>query len=251
MRNKLRIFFVAALIFCCVNLFAQKISGKLTGANIKQYELQDSSIQAYKTSREFAYIKYLDSLLKHTPKITADTFAYNSGSAVRRSNTRERSTPLAVSSNNVFNNLIVKVILWVLAIAFIAFILYKFFFSDILFRRNTASRNFVPTKNEEEISDPDAYEKLIADAATNKDFRLAVRYLYLQTLKVLSGKGLIAFSADKTNYQYQRELANTAYQKDFTAITLHYEYTWYGKFDISEDVYKNLLIQFKNFQQKI
>jgi hypothetical protein len=73
----------------------------------------------------------------------------------------------------------------------------------------------------------------------------------LQTLYKLSDGGLLQFSSDKTNYQYVNELGGKPYQNDFAAITLNYEYVWYGKFDISEDVYKRLSGEYRSFHQKI
>jgi hypothetical protein len=85
----------------------------------------------------------------------------------------------------------------------------------------------------------------------NKNYRLAIRYSYLQTLQKLSGSGLLQFSADKTNYQYVNELHGKPYQNDFAAITLNYEYVWYGKFEIGEDVYNRLFSDYKSFHQKL
>ena len=85
----------------------------------------------------------------------------------------------------------------------------------------------------------------------NKNYRLAVRYSYLQTLQTLAGSGLVQFSADKTNYQYVNELSGKPYQNDFAALTLNYEYVWYGNFDIKEDVYNRLLKEYQSFHQKL
>jgi hypothetical protein len=70
-------------------------------------------------------------------------------------------------------------------------------------------------------------------------------------LQKLSGSGLLQFSADKTNYQYVNELHGKPYQNDFAAITLNYEYVWYGKFEIGEDVYNRLFSDYKSFHQKL
>ena len=94
-------------------------------------------------------------------------------------------------------------------------------------------------------------DRLIAKAVTNKNYRLAIRYRYLQTLQMLAGNRLLQFSVDKTNYQYVNELRGKPYHNDFAAITLNYEYVWYGNFDISEDVYNKLFTEYKTFHQKL
>lgn len=85
----------------------------------------------------------------------------------------------------------------------------------------------------------------------NKNYRLAIRYLYLQALQNLSGKGALQLLTNKTNNEYITELRGKLYQNDFAAITLSYEYVWYGKFDISEDTYNRLMREYNSLQQKL
>ena len=105
-------------------------------------------------------------------------------------------------------------------------------------------------QHDEKISDPSGYDRLIGKAVANQNYRLAIRYLYLQTLQILSNHGLIQLSPDKTNYEYVRELSGKLYQDDFSGITLGYEYVWYGKFEIGKDTYQKLSADYKTFQQK-
>ena len=219
---------------------------------LNRYEFKsDDSIDIYKRYRDFAYMKYLDSLLRKTKNLTVDTFSAGNGASANKRQVRQNSRRVNVPQVNIFGNPVVKIVLWIAAIFLIGFIIYKLFLGENFFRRDRAYKNTSDTQKEEEISDASAYDKLIAQAVANGNYRLAIRYLYLQTLQKLSGSGLLQFSADKTNYQYVTELHGKPYQNDFAAITLNYEYVWYGKFDINEDVYKRLSGEYRSFHQKI
>jgi hypothetical protein len=142
--------------------------------------------------------------------------------------------------------------LWFLAGAFILFIIYNLFLADGVFKRSPKSNSAaVPDAEEEHIDEESDFDKLIRTAVQSGNFRLAVRYHYLQTLHLLAGKNQVQLAADKTNYQYVRELVNKNYQNDFSALTLNYEYVWYGEFAIDETVYSKLKTAFISFNNKL
>ncbi len=221
---------------------------------LNRNKFETDSVQDYKGDKDFAYMKYLDSLLRKSKDITVDTFSINNSASSRSKkeaaqNTRSINT---MPRLNIFSAPIVKIILWILAVFLIGFIVYKLFLGENFFKRNRSYKNISDTqKEEDDISDPSAYDTLISQAVTNKNYRLAIRYLYLKTLQMLAGSGLLEFSADKTNYQYVNELRGKSYQNDFAALTLNYEYVWYGKFEIGEDVYTRLFKDYKSFHQKL
>jgi hypothetical protein len=223
-----------------------------TVLNRSEFETGDS-MQEYKTDRDFAYMKYLDSLLRTRKDLTVDTFSiYNATSSRGQKGKARSSREVSVRQPvHIFSLPAVKIILWILAALLIGFIIWKLFLGENFFRRNRTYKLPGSEKEEEDLDDPSAYDAMIAQAALNKDFRLAIRYSYLQSLKKLSATGVVQYAADKTNYQYVNELRGKAYQEDFAAITLNYEYVWYGKFDIKEDVYQRLATDYKNFNRKI
>ncbi|MGN6617212.1 MAG: hypothetical protein ACTHJ5_08530 [Ilyomonas sp.] len=95
------------------------------------------------------------------------------------------------------------------------------------------------------------YNELLQQAAKEKNYRQAVRILYLQTLKMMSEKNIIKFQPDYTNLHYLSQLNKTNYFNEFLNITHHYEYAWYGKFFVSEDRFKKIRADFESIQQKI
>ncbi len=78
------------------------------------------------------------------------------------------------------------------------------------------------------------FDALISNALRNKDYRLAVRFLYLKNLKQMSDKDIIEWSTHKTNYSYQYEIQNTLLRSKFLETTLIFDYVWYGEFELDE-----------------
>ncbi|WP_250434324.1 hypothetical protein [Hanstruepera flava] len=82
------------------------------------------------------------------------------------------------------------------------------------------------------------FEDLIALALKQNNYRLATRYMYLKSLKILSKKGIIDWHYDKTNSDYINEITNEATRNSFKRISYIYDYVWYGEFEIDENQFK-------------
>ena len=94
------------------------------------------------------------------------------------------------------------------------------------------------------------FESAIDEAVAQRNFRLAVRLLYLQTLKRLTDAGLIAWKPDKTNRQYVYEVANTPLHPDFDRLTTQFEFVWYGDFPVDETRFQQLKGNFLAFNKE-
>lgn len=195
------------------------------------------SIERWKNLKEFAYAKYLDSLLKQKQKSP--------------SGTNRRSYEPGIM-NSFLASSFVRVTLWSLAIVFILFILYKLFLAEGVFKRESkAARQQIPEVEEEVISSESDFDTLINQALQAGNYRQAVRYQYLKTLHKLADKKLIELARDKTNFQYVREIGIPAFQNDFAALTLNYEYVWYGEFMIDRGIYQKIESNFAALNQKL
>ena len=93
-------------------------------------------------------------------------------------------------------------------------------------------------ESEEDISQIN-FDELIAAAAERKDYKLAVRYLFLKSLKLLSEKELIELRNNKTNHQYLSEIKNNRISSAFQIATSRFEWIWYGDFPVDEKVMKS------------
>lgn len=199
--------------------------------------ISTDSIQNWKNLKAFAYAKYLDSLLK----------ARQEKQPVERS---ESSGPGWL--DNLLSSSATRIFFWLVAAVFILFILYRLFLAKGVFTRNVAiTENTSPEVKDEQITSDSDLESLIRQAVLARNYRLAIRYQYLRTLRKLAAKHIIEMAADKTNYQYVREISDNKYRNDFAALTLSYEYAWYGEFAVEEDLYHRLERSFSGFNQKL
>jgi len=92
-----------------------------------------------------------------------------------------------------------------------------------------------------------SFDTEIGKAVLIKDYRLAVRLLYLKSLKRLSDSGRIHWEIDKTNMQYINELKNADHREIFRELTFRFEYIWYGGFPVNEDSFARISDSFRKF----
>ncbi|MEJ2241931.1 MAG: hypothetical protein P8Y18_07295 [Candidatus Bathyarchaeota archaeon] len=90
------------------------------------------------------------------------------------------------------------------------------------------------------------FDELLSIAIANKDFKLATRYLFLKTLKLLSEKEFIQLKNNKTNHQYLSEIKNDKISEAFSKATSHFEWIWYGDFPVDENVMRKSQDDFNN-----
>lgn len=196
--------------------------------------INPDSLNALKNIKGLGYAKNLDSVL----------LAYQQEQA--REEERTTNNPSWIES--FFMSPLTKYFFWGIAIIFVVLILSKLFFTEGFFQRSYAkSAVKVVTDDAENLSHKTDYTKLITQAVSSKNYRLAIRYYYLQALQKLTAKGAIDFSPDKTNYEYVQELTGKPYKKEFATLTLHYEYAWYGEFDINQNIFESIEQKFKQF----
>jgi hypothetical protein len=142
---------------------------------------------------------------------------------------------------------------WFLMIgAFIALIVWFLSSSNIrLFRRH--QKNIDGTLEEpvtENIFELD-FEKELAKAIAAGDYRMAVRLMYLRTLRQLSDRQLINYTHEKTNTDYLFQLSGTTYYHSFFRLTRNFEYTWYGGFPLTAATFERMRSDFSGFKQQI
>lgn len=143
-----------------------------------------------------------------------------------------------------------KTILWILILGGFAFFLITYLAgSNVgLFRKKSTIVSEESEAMPEDIFTIN-YQKEIDKAAAAGNYRLAVRLMFLRLLKNMSEREFIKYKQDKTNFDYLSEVYNSRWYKQFFKVTRNYEYSWYGKFEISEEIYmavKNDFVQFEN-----
>ncbi len=94
-------------------------------------------------------------------------------------------------------------------------------------------------KLDEDIHTMD-FEALINGALQRKEFRLAIRLLFLQALKLLADRHHIHWRPGKTNHDYLNELQAGELKTGFNELNYYFEYAWYGNFRINEELYRKV-----------
>ncbi|HTL06645.1 MAG TPA: hypothetical protein VL307_00265 [Chitinophagaceae bacterium] len=143
-----------------------------------------------------------------------------------------------------------KITLLLLAVSLLVFFIYRLTGMNKagLFQRNTGRVSGYSVTDEDIHSIP--FEQAIEEAVQNKNYRLAVRLLYLQSLKKLSDKQLIQWQLNKTNIAYLQELSGTGYQPVFDHLTRQFENNWYGDLPIEETEFSEVRNQFNQFNRQ-
>lgn len=137
-----------------------------------------------------------------------------------------------------------------LGVALVLYIVIKAIGTENIFRKKSKETILpydVITENIHEID----YEKELQRLISEKKFRLAVRLLYLRTLKTLSDAEMIYWQPDKTNYNYLMEINTPELRNDFGRLTLQFDYIWYGDFPVDEVKFEPIKQSFTQFNSQI
>jgi len=94
-------------------------------------------------------------------------------------------------------------------------------------------------------------DALLNNALGQNDFRLAIRYQYLRTLKTLSQKSIIDWHFEKTNWDYLKEISTPSIHNLFQEVSYLYEYIWYGEQHIDENIYGAAEARFQALENQI
>lgn len=113
------------------------------------------------------------------------------------------------------------------------------------------SKELAPLNIHEEHIERIDLDKFIRDALSQKQYRLAIRYMYLKALKDLSARNIISWHFDKTNLDYYSEIKNSELKAQFRKVSYLYDYVWYGEFEIDSGGFANAQADFERFTKKM
>lgn len=147
---------------------------------------------------------------------------------------------------------ILKYLILGLIAAGVIFLVLKAIGIDVgMFLRKGAKKTSLPYVESLENIHEINFDDELDEAVSNRNYRLAVRLLYLKCLKQLSDKGLIQWQIDKTNKAYYYELAQKPQRDAFGSLTRRFEYVWYGNFHIDEQAYNDIDQLFSKFREQL
>lgn len=215
-----------------------------TTTKIAQRLLLDSAVNQLKTEDDFWYIPVIEKMerrIKNDPK-------YRDSLLNLKNRELQDENANSILMQPWFNTLIWVILLGV----FIAAVLYFLIQNKInIFSRTSASSaDDATSENEEDIFHL-SYTKLILKAEKENDYRVAIRLMFLQTLKLLSDTNSIHYQPDYTNLHYLQQLHQSKFYNEFSKASRSYEYVWYGRFDISAARYAAVKNDFVKLQNRI
>ena len=147
---------------------------------------------------------------------------------------------------------LLKKIIVVAGVAALVYLIVRLLGMDAigLFSRKRRTADLPFTEQAETIHGIDFATEL-QKAIDTGNYRLAVRLLYLDSLKKLSDAGLIDWQPAKTNAAYVAELHDGTVQVAFRRLTRQFEYIWYGDFGIDRHHFAQLHSAFQQFDEEL
>jgi hypothetical protein len=147
---------------------------------------------------------------------------------------------------------VMKYVILGLVAAMLVYVIFKLLGINLLsiFKKNKTIAEVPYTESLENIHEID-FDEAIENALAIKDYRLAVRLLYLRSLKQLSDSNLISWKLDKTNNAYLNELTDAEQRRRFSIVTRQFEYVWYGDFPVNGQSFQKISAIFHEFKQHL
>ncbi len=147
---------------------------------------------------------------------------------------------------------LVQYLIILVGVAALVFLILKIMGIDMfyIFRRKPQVADLAYDEQLENIHEIN-FDTEIEKAVASHNYRLAVRLLYLKSLKQLSDAALIAWQPEKTNTAYINELTDVQQRSSFKRLTHQFEYVWYGGFLIDAEVFGRINGMFQDFKTAI
>ncbi|OJJ14728.1 hypothetical protein BKI52_41565 [marine bacterium AO1-C] len=226
-------FVVITLVVSSVK--AQQTQEDWDFSKVKHRRFDQTKIEEYKKDKRFQY--------QQTPRPKQPSLWFRFTEWLWRN--------IADPLNNPRKHPVRSTIYYLIIAGILIYAILKLINADLSFSgRRKAQSQVTFAEVEENIHEMD-FDQLITEAKAKQNYRRAVRLLYLQNLKKLTDKGLIHWQIDKTNHDYERELAQTSLHQSFQTITLRFEYACYGDFHIDREIYDDTEPIFLEFGDKL
>jgi hypothetical protein len=208
-----------------------------------EIELPADSINAWRRSKKYAWIKTLEKDLKKADSLEK---LKNQRSAKKR----PRFNPNTSAAESFFNSAGLKIFLWIIGFLFIGYIIYQLFLKKGFFSKSGSKLVSAVEEVKDDAEIDNDFSALQKQAMASGNTKLAVRYLFLQMLQKLNDRGHIVYVKNKTNINYVNEIPE-GFKNDFSKLALYYEYIWYGNTAIDIEKYNQLANTYNQFINKI
>lgn len=198
-------------------------------SNLRPVDLNESQIENYRAEKEFDYINSVEKDNWWTRFKKWINAKYHQFINWLFGDYKANSILAAIIS-------VIPVLLILSLLGLIAWLFSRLNPGGRILQKPKTSEVFL--SEEEELVKNEDLPALMQAAIQNGQYRLAVRYYYLQELRKLDELELIHYEYQKTNRDYSEEIKNKGIKEQFSNITKLYEFIWYGSFQVSEADFK-------------
>ena len=149
--------------------------------------------------------------------------------------------------NNFFQSTAFKIFVYLLLAAVLLYALYRIIVDNKFYLFYSPKKTQEKLETESLDLPSENFDDKINQAMSAQDYRMAVRWMYLKSLQLLNGNGLIRYHADTTNHEYLLQLGEHEQKNNFRFLTHAYDYAWYGRFMVTSAQAEMLQQQFNQF----
>lgn len=141
----------------------------------------------------------------------------------------------------------VRTVTYIILGVIFVLIIYRIIVVNNLFMTAASRRRKEGTEELEIEIDDNNLDAKIQTAIQERNFRAAIRFMYLKSLRSLNDKGWIRYHAQGTNNEYISQVHPYGVGNEFRFLTHVYEYVWYGEFALSEEQFNRVQQNFQHF----
>jgi len=224
------------LLFCILFLFSLTGTSQLAAYDSSAVEaraFKEEAISNYRTQRQFQYNKIAEPVSSLWDRFWAWFW---------RKVHEILSTPAGNTS--------LKIILILLGVAAVVFFIWKMTGNRSGLFGSSGKKGLNYEIGQEDIHTI-SFDDAIQDAVSKENYRLAVRLVYLYSLKLLSDQQLIDWKPGKTNTAYVYEMKAHTASGAFNQLTTAFEFAWYGGEAVSKEHYNDFDTSFQEFKIRI
>ena len=233
------LFFILFLSFS-VGVYAQTdtLTVKKDKSSIVQKKFDAKALEKYKSDKDF---DYSESQVAKDPTLIERLFNWLS-----RQLLRFLEWIFGVKyAKGILGN-ILQAIPYII-VGILLFLLIKFFLkvNSNSIVSNASNKPIVSITEDEALIKHKDLLKLINQAIDQKNYRLAIRFYYLNIIKQLEDNELIIWEQQKTNEDYIQEISKENIKLSFKDLTRLYDFVWYGNFEIDESKFVKVAANFE------
>lgn len=135
-----------------------------------------------------------------------------------------------------------KIILWLIVAAILFWLIFLAFKRRgiHLFARSGKKIKVAATDETRDDFIPESWAAVILQAEANGNYRLAVRHSFRHIVHLMQQERIIPAERALSNHQILALLRQSSYYAGFRQLLRHYEYIWYGGFEVEDPAYKQI-----------